>query len=52
MSNTAPGLLREVSNRFIDNCPDADNKIDPVDKKRVAAVKKILNGREVRLFVA
>ena len=35
--------LREFLNRFIYICPDADNKIDPADKKRVATVKKILN---------
>jgi hypothetical protein len=36
-------VLREFLNRFIDICPDADNKIDPVNKKRIAKVKKILN---------
>jgi hypothetical protein len=34
---------REFLNRFIDICPDVDNKIDPADKKRIAKVKKILN---------
>ena len=34
-------VLREFLNRFIDICPDADNKIDPADKKRIAKVKKI-----------
>ena len=28
--------------RFIDIYPDADNKIDPADKKRIANVRKIL----------
>jgi hypothetical protein len=36
-------VLREFLQRFIDICPDADNKIDPADKKRIAKVKKILN---------
>jgi hypothetical protein len=36
-------ILREFLHRFIDICPDADNKIDPADKKRIAKVKKILN---------
>jgi hypothetical protein len=38
-------ILREFLNRFIDICPDADNKIDPADKKRIAAVRKILQVR-------
>jgi len=36
-------VLREFLNRFIDICPDADNKIDPADRKRIARVKKVLN---------
>ena len=36
-------VLREFLQRFIDICTDADNKIDPADKKRIAKVKKILN---------
>jgi hypothetical protein len=36
-------VLREFLDRFIDICPDADNKIDPADKKRIARVKRILN---------
>jgi hypothetical protein len=36
-------VLREFLLRFIDICPDADNKIDPADKKRIEKVKKILN---------
>ncbi len=36
-------VLREILQRFIDICPDADNKIDPADKKRIAKVRKILN---------
>jgi hypothetical protein len=36
-------VLREFLQRFIEICPDADNKIDPGDRKRIAAVKKILN---------
>jgi hypothetical protein len=36
-------VLREFLHRFIDICPDADNKIDPADKKRIAKVKKILS---------
>jgi hypothetical protein len=35
-------VLREFLQRFIDICPDADNKIDPADRKRIAKVKKIL----------
>ena len=35
-------VLREFLDRFIDICPDADNKIDPADKRRIAKVKKIL----------
>jgi hypothetical protein len=35
--------LREFLQRFIEVCPDADNEIDPADKKRIAKVKKILN---------
>jgi hypothetical protein len=38
-------VLREFLNRFIDICPDADNKIDQADKKRTATIKKILNIR-------
>jgi len=38
--------LREFLNRFVDICPDADNKIDPADKRRIAKVKKILNVTE------
>jgi len=36
-------VLREFLQRFVDICPDADNKIDPADKKRIATVKTILN---------
>jgi len=36
-------VLREFLNRFIAICPDADNEIDPADKRRIAAVKQILN---------
>jgi hypothetical protein len=36
-------VLREFLNRFIDICPDADNRIDPSDRKRIAKVKRILN---------
>jgi hypothetical protein len=35
--------LVEFLHRFIAICPDADNNIDPADKKRIAQVKKILN---------
>jgi hypothetical protein len=35
--------LREFLQRFIEVCPDADNNIDPADKKRIAKVKRILN---------
>jgi hypothetical protein len=35
-------VLREFLRRFIDICPDADNKIDSADKKRISAVKRIL----------
>jgi|HubBroStandDraft_6_1064221.scaffolds.fasta_scaffold114886_1 hypothetical protein len=38
--------LREFLQRFIAICPDADNKIDPADKKRIAAVRRILNVTE------
>jgi len=36
-------ILREFLQRFIDICPDTDNKIDPADRKRSAAVKKIFD---------
>ena len=36
-------VLREFLQRFIEVCPDADNKIDPADKKRIAKVRKVLN---------
>jgi hypothetical protein len=39
-------VLREFLQRFIQICPDADNKIDPADKKRIATVKKTLNVTE------
>jgi hypothetical protein len=35
-------VLREFLQRFIAICPDADNKIDPADRKRVTKVKRIL----------
>ena len=35
-------VLREFLERFIAICPDADNKIGPADRKRIAKVKKIL----------
>ena len=35
-------VLREFLQRFIQICPDADNKIEPADRKRIARVKKIL----------
>jgi hypothetical protein len=35
-------VLRELLNRFISICPDANNKINPADAKRIKAVKKIL----------
>jgi len=40
-------VLREFLNRFISVCPDADNKIDAADKKRIAKVKKILNAERL-----
>ena len=43
LTKTQHEVLREFLNRFIDICPDADNKIDPADKKRIARVKRILN---------
>ena len=43
LTKTQHEVLREFLNRFIDICPDADNRIDPADKKRIAKVKKILN---------
>ena len=42
LSLTEVEVLREFLQRFIDICPDADNKIDPADRKRIAKVKKIL----------
>jgi hypothetical protein len=30
-------VLREFLQRFIAICPDADNQIDPADRKRIAA---------------
>ena len=32
-------VLREFLYRFIAICPDADNKIDPADKKRIAILR-------------
>jgi hypothetical protein len=40
--------LREFLERFIDVCPDADNKIDPADRKRIAKVRKVLNPSRLR----
>jgi hypothetical protein len=40
MTKKQVAILREFLQRFIDICPDADNKIDPADKKRIAKVKK------------
>jgi hypothetical protein len=34
--------LAEFLARFVVICPDADNRIDPADKKRIATVRKIL----------
>ncbi len=36
-------ILVEFLQRFVAICPDADNHIDPADRKRIAQVKKILN---------
>ena len=36
-------VLREFVQRFIVICPDDDGKLDPADKKRIRAVKKILS---------
>jgi hypothetical protein len=36
-------VLREFLDRFVAVCADADNRIDPADRKRIATVKKILN---------
>lgn len=38
-------VLREFVERFEAICADADNRIDPADGKRVAAVRKILQVR-------
>jgi hypothetical protein len=35
-------VLREFLQRLIEICPDADNKVDPADRKRIARVKKML----------
>ncbi len=43
LTKTQHEVLQEFLHRFIDICPNADNKIDPADKKRIAKVKKILN---------
>lgn len=43
LTKTQHEVLREFVQRFIDICPDAENKTDPADKKRIAKVKKILN---------
>jgi hypothetical protein len=42
LTKTQHEVLCEFLNRFIDICPDADNKTDPVDRQRIAKVKKIL----------
>jgi len=39
LTKTQHEVLREFLNRFIDICPDADNKIDPADKKQEAHSK-------------
>jgi hypothetical protein len=39
---------REFLHRFIQICPDADNKIDPADRKRIARVKRILSVERAR----
>jgi hypothetical protein len=36
MTNTHHKILREFLQRFIGICPDADNEINPSDKKRIA----------------
>ena len=46
LTKTQHEVLREFLNRFIDVCPDADNKTDPADKKRITTVRKILNVTE------
>jgi hypothetical protein len=38
-------VLREFLRWFIQICPDADNKIDPADRKRIARVKKTFDRR-------
>ncbi len=43
LAKTQHEVLREFLNRFIDICPNADNNIDPTDKKQIAKVEKILN---------
>jgi hypothetical protein len=35
LTKTQRDVLCEFLNRFIDICPDADNKIDPADRKRM-----------------
>jgi hypothetical protein len=45
LTKTQHEVLREFLQRFIDICPDEDNKIDPADKQRIAKVKKVLNIR-------
>lgn len=43
-------VLREFLQRFMDICPDADNKIDPADKKRIAKVRDALDEKIDRRF--
>jgi hypothetical protein len=43
LTKTQHEVLCEFLNRFIDICPDSDNKIDPADRKRIAKVRKILD---------
>jgi len=40
-------VLRQFLHRFIDIRLDADNKIDPADKTRIARVKNILNAQRL-----
>lgn len=35
-------ILRELLDRFIAVCPDADNHTDPADLKRIRAAERIL----------
>jgi len=45
LTKTQHKVLCEFLKRFMNISPDIDNNVDSADKKRIARVKKILNGK-------